>query len=121
MAVDVRGEVAHARLFVPTLRKEAGATLDLLELGSAELSVLLTDDEAIRKLNRDYRGKDKPTDVLSFAQLDELAAGGDGRGGGANASRPPLPLGDIVISARDRDTTGATTSRSPRRHVCARC
>lgn len=98
MAVDVRGEVAHARPFVPTLRKEARAALDLLELGSAQLSVLLTNDEAIRKLNRDYRGQDKPTDVLSFAQLDELAAGGDGRGGGANASRPPLPLGDIVIS-----------------------
>jgi rRNA maturation RNase YbeY len=98
VAVDVRCEVTHGRQFVAGLRKEARATLDLLELGSAELSVLLTDDEAIRKLNRDYRGKDKPTDVLSFAQFDELAAGGDRRGGGADASRPPLPLGDIVIS-----------------------
>jgi probable rRNA maturation factor len=31
-----------------------------------ELSVLLTDDEAVRELNRAWRGKDRPTNVLSF-------------------------------------------------------
>jgi probable rRNA maturation factor len=98
VAVDVRGEVTHGRQFVPTLRKEARATLELLELGLAELSVLLTDDDTIRALNRDYRGKDRPTDVLSFPQLDELTAGGASRGGAADTKRPPLPLGDIVIS-----------------------
>lgn len=36
-----------------------------------EISVLITDDEGIRALNRDYRGKDEPTDVLSFPLLDE--------------------------------------------------
>lgn len=43
--------------------------LALLEdLGSSakELSVLFTDDKEVRVLNRDFRGKDKPTDVLSF-------------------------------------------------------
>jgi probable rRNA maturation factor len=34
-----------------------------------EVSLLLTDDEALRTLNRDYRGIDKPTDVLSFPLL----------------------------------------------------
>ena len=33
-----------------------------------ELSIVLTDDENIRNLNRDWRGKDRPTDVLSFPQ-----------------------------------------------------
>ncbi len=51
-----------------------------------ELSILLTDDERIRDLNSSFRGKNKPTDVLSFSQLE-------GRGG--NVSRS---LGDIVIS-----------------------
>lgn len=44
-----------------------------------EVSVLLTTDKAIRRLNRDFRGKDKPTDVLSFPAeagfVDELVAG----------------------------------------------
>jgi probable rRNA maturation factor len=34
------------------------------------VSVLLTDDEEIRRLNREFRGKDKPTDVLSFPAGD---------------------------------------------------
>ncbi len=38
---------------------------------SVEVSVLITTDEGIRALNRDYRGKDEPTDVLSFPLLDE--------------------------------------------------
>ncbi|HEX9036075.1 MAG TPA: rRNA maturation RNase YbeY [Ktedonobacterales bacterium] len=38
---------------------------------SVEVSVLVTTDEGIRALNRDYRGKDEATDVLSFPLLDE--------------------------------------------------
>ena len=34
----------------------------------AELSLVFTDDAGIRRLNRDFRGKDKPTNVLSFPQ-----------------------------------------------------
>jgi len=33
-----------------------------------ELSVVLTDDETIKELNKNWRGKDKPTDILSFPQ-----------------------------------------------------
>jgi probable rRNA maturation factor len=55
---------------------------------NAELSVLFCDDEAIRGLNRRYRGKNEPTDVLSFGQLAEV--------GGADEKQ--LVLGDIVIS-----------------------
>ena len=35
-----------------------------------QVSVLLSDDRTLRRLNRDYRGKDKPTDVLSFPAVD---------------------------------------------------
>ena len=54
--------------------------------GTAELSLLFCDDDAIQELNRDYRGKDAPTDVLSFAQE------------GAMPGAPVRILGDIVIS-----------------------
>ena len=50
-----------------------------------DVSLRLTDDAEIRELNRDYRGKDKPTDVLAFAQQEGPAAAAD-------------LLGDIVIS-----------------------
>jgi probable rRNA maturation factor len=52
-----------------------------------EASVRLCDDAAIHALNRDYRSKNKPTDVLAFAQ----------REGPAGELHPEL-LGDIVIS-----------------------
>jgi probable rRNA maturation factor len=49
--------------------------LDELGLGERELSVLLTDDDFIRGLNQEHRGKDRPTDVLAFP-LDEDVDGG---------------------------------------------
>lgn len=52
-----------------------------------EASLRLVDDAEIHALNRDYRGKNKPTDVLAFAQ----------REGPAGALHPEL-LGDVVIS-----------------------
>jgi probable rRNA maturation factor len=60
--------------------------LSALDLGQAELSILLTDDAGIRVLNREHRQKDKPTDVLSFP-LDEVPGPEDIR-----------LLGDVVIS-----------------------
>ena len=59
--------------------------------GPIELSVVVTDDAEIQALNREYRGKDYPTDVLSFSQVD-------GPGGFPLPPGAPRPLGDIVIS-----------------------
>jgi probable rRNA maturation factor len=54
-----------------------------------EMSVRLTDDDTIWVLNRDYRHKDRPTDVLAFSQRE-----GDDPG----AALHPELLGDVVIS-----------------------
>ena len=64
--------------------------LDVLGKDKWEVSVLFTGDAFIQKLNRDYRGKDEPTDVLSFAQVDSKEAFPDKRG--------RFYAGDIVIS-----------------------
>lgn len=53
-----------------------------------ELSILLTDDAQIQQMNRDFRGVDKPTDVLSFPAGDALP--------GMEEADPYL--GDIAIS-----------------------
>lgn len=62
-----------------------------------EVSVTLVDDEEIRTLNRDYRGQDAPTDVLSFPlwEPDEIAAL---RLDPQRWPERPLLLGDVVIS-----------------------
>ena len=56
-----------------------------------EVSVTLTDNDGIRKLNAEYRNKDSETDVLSFPLLD-------GEYTEADMIDGYLPLGDIVIS-----------------------
>ncbi len=59
--------------------------------GPVELSIVVTDDAEIQELNREYRGKDCPTDVLSFSQTE-------GPGCFPVPAGAPRPLGDIVIS-----------------------
>ncbi|MEK4964634.1 rRNA maturation RNase YbeY [Weizmannia sp. FSL K6-3076] len=67
-----------------------------------ELSVTFTDNEGIREINRDYRGKDQPTDVISFA-LEEM---GEGEIEITGAEMPRV-LGDIIISVpRAREQAG---------------
>ena len=55
-----------------------------------ELTVTLTDDASIHILNRDYREKDKPTNVLSFPMWDKMSEIPHGAGA--------IPLGDIIIA-----------------------
>lgn len=63
---------------------------------SLEVSVMFTGDERIRELNREYRGIDAPTDVLSFA-LREKVPGEPAEGDCVSGESLEL-LGDIVIS-----------------------
>lgn len=58
-----------------------------------EIAVRLTDDAEVQTLNRDFRGKDKPTNVLSFPQVqDDLLEGL------ANSDDGEILLGDIVLA-----------------------
>ena len=68
------------------LARHARRLLRALRLDGAELSVVLVADREMRTLNRRWRGHDRPTDVLSFAQRE----GPGGAPGGL--------LGDVVIS-----------------------
>src|ERR1051325_1379704 len=88
------------RLRTKRLREAARAVLQAEGAPRAEVSLLLTDDATIHALNRDYRGQDKPTDVLSFAQRDQHPdalfsppSSPDSPGG-----RGAELLGDVVIS-----------------------
>ncbi|HHW10077.1 MAG TPA: rRNA maturation RNase YbeY [Firmicutes bacterium] len=71
----------------------------------AEVSLLITDEELIRELNRTWRGVDAPTDVLSFSLLEgedgppvEEPEQGAEPESGQGAEQLPVLLGDVVIS-----------------------
>ncbi len=83
------------------LRRVAQRILDVLGCPEAELSVSIVGDRAIRVLNREYLGRDKATNVISFAMQE-------GEFGAIN----PEVLGDVVISvdtaAREAEESGDT-------------
>ena len=75
-------------------RASAAAAQVAPELGNPRLSasLLFTSDDEIHTLNREWRQRDKPTNVLSFPMLERgelLALAGDG---------PPVLLGDIALA-----------------------
>ncbi len=60
-----------SRLSVTRFSNKAQAVVGL----TGEVEILLTGDSTLRRLNRDYRSKDKPTDVLSFPPSQEFGCG----------------------------------------------
>jgi len=82
--VSTRGRRAPA--LAARLGRGARRLLRTLRLDDAELSLVLVSDAEMRKLNRDWRGRDRPTDVLAFAQREGPGGAPDGL------------LGDVVIS-----------------------
>ncbi len=84
---------------------EAALAAAVLE-GPAELSIVLGDDALVQDLNRRWRGKDKPTNVLSFPALDALAPPG-----------APRLLGDVVLAFETLVSEAATAGRPLAHHL----
>lgn len=70
---------------------EAAATVST---SGGELAIVLTGDSTIRALNRDWRGIDQATNVLSFPAHARDSVARNGR----EEAKPPVMLGDIVIA-----------------------
>jgi len=88
-----------------TVRLRGQKMLAALELDGVELSVALVDDATIHSLNRDYRNKDRPTDVLAFAMREgePLAALPEGQ---------LEMLGDVIISVETATRQAERARRS---------
>lgn len=69
LALIVEGEAWAALGDLDGLSRRAFAAAAAEERAEGLVSLLLTDDTELQQLNRDFRGKDKPTDVLSFPAL----------------------------------------------------
>jgi probable rRNA maturation factor len=99
VAVEADGEWDSSRSWEQLARKAAEAAIaesafpQLADSERAvEISVTLTGDEQVRALNAEWRGKDKPTNVLSFPMADERDLTR------ANVDGPELLLGDIILA-----------------------
>ena len=73
-----------------------------------EISMVFADDDFIQNLNRDYRDKDKPTNVLSFPQYDP-----------ADLTRDDgfMALGDIILSFETVEREAEEQAKPLRNHV----
>jgi probable rRNA maturation factor len=71
--IDIRVDPDYRRLLkVRWLRQVVAVVLAAEEIRpGAKLSLVITNDETVKDLNRKYRGKDKTTDVLSFPLIEE--------------------------------------------------
>jgi probable rRNA maturation factor len=104
VATDVINRQRLARIDPDAIRQLADTTLISLGKPSARVSVVFVRDRAIRSLNRQYRGVDRATDVLSFPAGEAISA-----------DDQLEYLGDVVIST----DTAIRQARSSR-HSLAR-
>ena len=104
MEIIVNDENAVTEPMMDKLREAASACTDL----DVEISLSFVSLDEIHELNRDYRGVDSPTDVLSFPMfesIEELEAAcaasedenGDVAGDEGGEEGQAVPLGDVVI------------------------
>lgn len=70
--LDLESEVDVAPRVLRAVRRAVETVLEIQDQSSVELAILLTDDEALRRLNRQFRQQDEATDVLSFPSGDAL-------------------------------------------------
>ena len=96
MTVEFRCATARGRGYARGLCADADRLMRAAGLAECELSLTLTSDRAIRRLNRDFRGIDTPTDVLSFSQIEQAGSAPPNPRSVKNS--PGLPIGDVVIS-----------------------
>lgn len=85
--IGVRQELRPAPLSGKRLKELSGRALALLPASGADLRIRVVGDAAIARWNRDFLGRDRPTNVLSFPDEDTAPA----RGG--------ILSGDILVSA----------------------
>ncbi|HVV92453.1 MAG TPA: rRNA maturation RNase YbeY [Hyphomicrobiales bacterium] len=98
-------KIADAAAWAERAAQAALAVAGVRLLPGVELSVVLNDDDAVRALNRDWRGKDSATNVLSFpaAGPDQLAAAPH--------------LGDVVLAGETLLREAAAEGRPPHHHL----
>lgn len=87
-APEWRKRVRNVALVARRAARAAAAAAPVT--GKSELCLVLADDSSLRRLNRQWRGKDKPTNVLSFPSGESLNR--------RVSAGMPLALGDVIVA-----------------------
>jgi probable rRNA maturation factor len=109
-----------------TVLRHAIAEAGLATRSQGDLAIVLSDDETVRALNRDWRRKDQPTNVLSFPAVRRSGGlSAKGHGASKHGNRTPravVPdshrcLGDIVIAYETAAREAKAEHKALRHHV----
>ena len=95
------------RVSVSRLRQFVTALSQRLRLDGRSFTIVLVSDQAIRRLNRDFRNQDKPTDVLSFPANPEVLPHLDKPG-----------LGDMIVSVETARRQAFARRHSLEKELC---
>ena len=102
----------RVRNVTSVVRRAAAAALAADPPGRpVEVSLVLADDRTVHELNRRWRGRNKPTNVLSFPALDRRETGP------RLPARASLPLGDVVIASGVTASEARTQGKSVGAHL----
>lgn len=92
----------------PTVRRAGEAALAAMRIKQSALTILLTNDAEMKTLNHTYRGKNKATNVLSFANgSEERSANG----------KPVKNLGDVVLAYETLAREAAAQNKLLKAHL----
>ena len=92
-------------LAAQTARDAIAAAATALATPDGEVSIVLTDDTSMQKLNRDWRGIDQPTNVLSFPAAKAAAQG------------PSPLLGDVIVAYETIEREAAEQAKPFQHHL----
>jgi probable rRNA maturation factor len=107
VCLRIEGKSAGVEAAAALTRRFATRMLAVLKLQDAELSLLLCDDRVMRRLNREHRNIDRPTDVLAFAMRE-----------GRLLISTQDTLGDVVISWPTTQRQARSHGESAERELC---
>jgi probable rRNA maturation factor len=103
----IEGSASEAQYYGPLVKRYALRMLRVLKLEAAELSLMVCDDRVMRRINKEYRGYDKSTDVLAFALREGMPMVGSHDA-----------LGDIVIAWPTARRQARANGWSSEREIC---
>lgn len=127
IAIAIKNEAAWRQAMTgvrPIVKKAVCAVLDSqpdLPAGPVQLSVLLTNDAEVRRLNKLWRGQDKPTNVLSFPADQykpvDRKKNKESKNKKLMGKPKPILLGDVVIARETILREARSEKKTPRAHM----